>query len=165
MNSPIVSEKSIPYNTHPIEVTQRQRVVSIAQSWIGTKYHHQAKIKGVGCDCLTLLAAVYTEARLIAEPKIPYYSADFMNHRGAETYLNGLLEYSREVSVPMPGDVALWKFGRCFSHAAIVVVWPEIIHAYVNIGCVRENAEKAQWLSHIGKSEPRPRKFFSYWKE
>jgi cell wall-associated NlpC family hydrolase len=32
--------------------------------------------------------------------------------------------------IPQPGDVALFRFGRCFSHGAIVVDWPVVIHAW-----------------------------------
>ena len=68
----------------------------------------------------------------------------------------------------LPGDIALWRFGRCFSHGAIVVDWPVVIHAYLGRPCVLEDAAKAVWLSHVGESgeagnRPRPRRFFSYW--
>ena len=32
--------------------------------------------------------------------------------------------------LPGPGDVAVFRFGRTFSHGAIVTDWPRLIHAY-----------------------------------
>ena len=30
----------------------RETIIAEARAWIGTPYHHQAALKGVGCDCL-----------------------------------------------------------------------------------------------------------------
>jgi cell wall-associated NlpC family hydrolase len=144
-----------------------QRIIEAAHTWLGTPYHTGARVKGAGVDCLTLLAEVYTEAGVIPRVEIPYYPHDWHLHRGQERYLEGLLCYAHEIpSPPQPGDIALWKFGRCFSHGAIVVDWPVIIHAYVGRACVMENASAAMWLSYIGESvngqgRPRPVRFFS----
>lgn len=151
-----------------IELAQRQAVIEVAKTWLRTPYRHMARIKGAGVDCLTLLAEVYHEAGLIEKVQIPYYPQDFMHHRDTERYLTGLLEYTQEVQEPKMGDIALWKFGRVFSHAAIVVEWPIVIHAYVARNVTIEDASAAAWLSHIGengedKGKIRPRRFFSYW--
>lgn len=122
---------------------KRARVVKTAHEWLGTPYHTGGRVKGVGADCLTLLAGVFEEAGLVGHMEIPYYPNDWHLHRAAERYLNGLLQYAHEVSEPLPGDIALWKFGRCFSHGAIVVQWPVIIHAYVDRACTLEDASKA----------------------
>lgn len=145
-------------------MNEREWVVKIAKEWIGTPYRSHAQIKGIGCDCLTLLSGVFSEAGLVKNAKIPHYSPDFMKHRSAEMYLQGLLGYAHEINgMPQPGDIALWKFGRCFSHSAIVVQWPVIIHAFVHKHVMQENADNAQWLKYIGR-QLRPVKFFSYWR-
>jgi cell wall-associated NlpC family hydrolase len=36
----------------------RAAVVREAESWIGTPFHHAARVKGAGIDCLMLLAEV-----------------------------------------------------------------------------------------------------------
>ncbi len=38
--------------------------------------------------------------------------------------------------LPLAGDVAVFRFGRTFSHGAIVVEWPVVIHAYWAVGRV-----------------------------
>ena len=154
-----------------IERQQRAAVVAEARAWLGTPYHHEGRVKGVGVDCLQLLAAVFSAPKvaLIEAPKIPHYPWDWHLHRDAERYLEGLTRYTREIDgAPSPGDIVLFRFGRCFSHGGIVVKWPVIIHAYLGKGCVLEDAEAARWLTHIGETgaeqgKARARKFFSYW--
>lgn len=151
------------------EQEERARVVEIARSYIGTKYHHCAKVKGHGIDCLTLLIATFEEAGLIPVAPVPKYSPQWHLHHSEELYLEGLLKYTHEIETePKPGDIVLWKFGRCFSHGAIVVEWPTIIHAYVGQRCTLENGW-ADWLNFVGENtadigQRRQRKFFSYWK-
>lgn len=149
---------------------ERKRVVEIAKSYIGTPYHHMGQIKGAGVDCLTLLLGVFGEAGLIDKIDLEYYPSDWHIHQSEERYMNGLLRYAHEVSEPKPGDIVLWKFGRCFSHGAIVVEWPLVIHAYTGKTCGYEDALAAAWLTHVGENtteqgKRRPVKFFSYWVE
>jgi|SRR5579872_5949975 len=170
----------------------RAAVIRCARGWLRTPYHHRGRVKGAGVDCAMLLAEVYAEAGLVAPLAIPHYPPDWHLHRDAERYLGVLLdhavEYAPDCSRPppipspsrgegegggelptrpiLPGDIALWRFGRCFSHGAIVVDWPVVIHAYLGRGCVLEDAAKAEWLSRIGEGrdaqpKPRPVKFFT----
>lgn len=132
----------------------RDDVVAEARTWLGTPYHHAAGIKGAGVDCLYLIVEVFTACGVIERPKIPYYPMDIMMHRNEETYLHGVLEHAIEVDHPQPGDVALFKFGRIFSHAAIVVDWPTVIHSYrTERGAVIGNAS-------IGEFSGRDVRFF-----
>jgi NlpC/P60 family putative phage cell wall peptidase len=121
---------------------RRAAVIEAARGWLGTPYHHMARLKGVGCDCLTLLAAVYHESGIVPAIEIPFYPPDWHLHRSVERYMHGILEYAREVEKPQPGDVALFKFGRCFAHGAVVVEWPRVIHAWNGLGAVRGDASK-----------------------
>ena len=152
-----------------IEFKERQKVVAVAKSFLGTPYHPSGRKKGIGVDCLTLLSEVYIEAGLIENINIPHYAPDFFKHKGTELYLQGLLKYTREIETPaQPGDIVLWKYGRCFSHGAIVVNWPHIIHSHVGRGCMMENIDNALWLKYIGENVKntdslRPTKKFSYW--
>ena len=145
------------------EEEQRDLVIKTAKEYIGTPYHPEGRRKGVGVDCLTLLSGVWEDAGLLPRVEIPHYSPEFMLHKSEERYLDGLLQYCREIpGPPLPGDIALWKFGRCYSHAAIVVKWPVVIHAYMNSKVGYEDLDRAIWLSRLGGG-PRPVKFFSFW--
>jgi NlpC/P60 family putative phage cell wall peptidase len=119
----------------------RASVVKEAESWLGTPFHHAARVKGAGVDCLMLLAEVYQRAGVVAPVTPPFYVPDWHLHRDAERYLEGLTRYAGEIpGPPLPGDIALFRFGRTFSHGAIVTAWPILIHAYWNIGVVHGDA-------------------------
>ena len=116
---------------------QRRAVVEEAAAWIGTPFHHAARVKGAGVDCLMLLAEVYERAGVAPHIEPPFYVPDWHLHRDAERYMEGLLDYTRPIDgPPLRGDIALFRFGRTFSHGAIVSEWPRLIHAYWSIGVV-----------------------------
>jgi cell wall-associated NlpC family hydrolase len=118
-------------------MNQRQRVVAEAETWLRTPYHHMGRIKGGGIDCLTLLAEVYEAAGVIPHVDVPFYPPDWNLHRDTERYLRGLMRYARGIGgPPQGGDVAVFRFGRCFAHGAIVVSWPRLIHAWCDAGVV-----------------------------
>lgn len=114
----------------------RQAIVMEARDWLRTPYHHRGRVKGEkgGVDCAQLLIAVFSACGVIADFDPGYYPADWAMHRSEERYLEGIFKYAVEVAEPKPGDIAVYKFGRCFSHAAIVADWPNGIHAYKREG-------------------------------
>ena len=133
---------------------RRAAVIAEAQSWIGTPFHHGQMLKAAGCDCLTFIVGVFVSAGIVVRPKIPFYRPDFMMHQAEETYLLGLLEHGREVKAPQPADVAIFKWGRIYAHAGIVVDWPWMLHAAPAIGVVKMRGD-------TGKLCGRPVKFIS----
>jgi hypothetical protein len=75
---------------------------------------------------------------------VPFYPQDWHLHRNEERYLAGVLEYCHEIDgPPRPGDIALFRFGRCFAHGGIVIAWPLIIHAWNGMGVVPIDADQA----------------------
>lgn len=131
----------------------RDRVLSEARDWLGTPWHHQGALKSVGVDCARLLCEVYHNAGLIPAIDPRPYPADWHFHRDEERFIGWLADYAEEVDSPEPGDVAVFKFGRCFSHGAIVIDWPLIIHAYMGDGVREQDAT-------TGRLSGRPTKFF-----
>ena len=122
---------------------RRRAVVEEAQRWIGTPFHHAARVRGAGVDCLMLLAEVYERAGICGRIDPPFYVPDWHLHRDAERYRDGLLRYARPLpGPPEPGDIALFRFGRTFSHGAIVTRWPHVIHAYWAVGVVWGDATR-----------------------
>lgn len=114
----------------------RTMVVAEAETWLRTPWHHRARVKGAGVDCAQYLVGVYAGAGQIAEFDTGEYPEDWMLHQEEELFLPWIERYMDQVDEPGAGDLVLWRFGRRFSHAAIVVEWPRIIHAYRKEGAV-----------------------------
>jgi cell wall-associated NlpC family hydrolase len=108
----------------------RVAVVEEAKTWLRTPWHHNARVKGAGVDCGQHLIMCFINTKLVPYFETGDYSPDWMLHNTQERYLEWIEKYLDPVDTPRPGDVTAWKHGHCFSHGAIVVEWPIIIHAY-----------------------------------
>jgi cell wall-associated NlpC family hydrolase len=145
----------------------RQAIIDEAKTWVSTPYHHEGHRKGIGVDCAHLLNEVYSAAGVIEKLNIEHYSQDWQFHRDVERYLSYIECRATEQMdvnyIPQPADIMMFKFGRTFSHGAIVVRYPIIIHSYVRMGCVLDDVSKNQWLQRMGenKNKPRPRRVFT----
>lgn len=117
------------------------RIVACALAWRGTRFVHQGAVKGVGVDCLQLVAAVGRESgALPADFALPtvYPRGWFLRD---SRYVDLLLPYLAPIEgTPEPGDVALFRVGRAPAHAGIVVAWPRVVHADPEAGVVVTDA-------------------------
>lgn len=122
----------------------RAMVVAEALTWRDTPYHHCADLKGVGVDCALILMRVYANVGLVEFVDPRPYDPQWHLHRSEEMYIGWLERMgARQVQAPGLGDVALFRFGRCFSHGGIVVEAPgasdsladtQILHSYIDRG-------------------------------
>jgi hypothetical protein len=98
------------------ESYQRRAVVREARSWVRTPYHPQGDIKGIGVDCGMLLVRVFVDTGL-CDPFDPRpYADDWYLHRSEERYLGFIFDRTKEVDEPYPGDVMVFRYGRCYAH-------------------------------------------------
>jgi cell wall-associated NlpC family hydrolase len=129
-----------------VTLARRKAVVAEARSWLRTPYVHMGRRKGAGVDCATLLCEVFERARIVPHIELDWYPPDWYLHRDEERYLAMVARYAGAVvnRSPLPGDIALYKYGRCVSHGAIVLNWPLVIHAWRAAGkVVMADASKA----------------------
>lgn len=121
---------------------QRAKIVRAAREWLGTPYHHHARVKRAGADCAMFPLAVYQECGLLPRDyRPPEYSVQWHLHRSEELYLKEIEKFCAEIpGPPQPADFMVFRFGRTFSHGAIVLDWPQIIHAYIPHGVLLSDA-------------------------
>ena len=146
----------------PSESSDRARVVAEARAWLGTPYHHRACLKGVGVDCAQLPIGVWAAVGLIEAFDTGDYPADWHLHREEERYAGFVLRFADEIAAgeAQPGDLILFKFGRAFSHGAILVAPGVVVHAVRKDGCVTLGD-----LDRDADLIDRPRRYFSFWKK
>lgn len=99
----------------------RQLIVAEAMTWMDTPYHHLGDIKGAGVDCAMLLVRTFVDVGILPAFDPRPYSPQWHLHRSDEKYLGWLRQYATETEQPQPGDVGVWRYGRAFSHAGILV--------------------------------------------
>lgn len=141
-------------------MTDRGRVIEIAREWVGTPFHDQQGLKGVGVDCAHLLAEVAIEAGIVESFTIEIYSHQFMLHSNDEKFIGYVERFAHEIEEAdvQPADIVLYRVGRSFAHGAIIVEWPhKIIHAFKTFRCVAETEGFAADL--MGRKT----KFYSLW--
>jgi NlpC/P60 family putative phage cell wall peptidase len=145
------------------EDEERAAVVAEARRWIGTPYHHAADIRGAGVDCGMLIVRVFIDAGLCAPFDPRPYPPDWHLHRSEERYLGFVFDRCAEVAAAKPGDVIVFRYGRCYSHGGIVTSAAPLafVHAFWPAKVVMEEelARNAQLADPA-----RCHRIFSYWK-
>jgi cell wall-associated NlpC family hydrolase len=68
-------------------------------------------------------------------------------HRSEERYLEWIKKYCDPVEKALPADIALYRFGRCAAHGAIVLDDNLMLHAY-SPALVVEIRERRAPLQH-----------------
>lgn len=164
---PIVRPSALPL-TAEAEATQRRAVVAEALSWRGTPYRQMGATKGPNgaVDCSMLLVRCWVDAGVFEEFDPRPYPASWYLHRSEERYLAWMETVAAEIESPQPGDIVLWRFGRCFSHSGLMVSETQFVHAFSVVReCQRGELTDpiVAWADSTGLV-PRPRKFFSVWR-
>jgi hypothetical protein len=115
------------------ELTQEQKdkIVSEAKTWIGTRYRGWSRVKGVAADCGQLLAAVYTNTEHLPKEilnDLPTdYRIDVAQHQASKDYVNLVSKFMDEITEPeaREGDVVVYKEAGqlAYAHGGIIVAW------------------------------------------
>lgn len=144
------------------ELAQRHCVVAEARRWIGTPYHEGADLLGVGVDCGMLIVRVFVDLGFVAPFDPRPYARDWMMHNDEEKYLAWMKSFCAEVAEPAPGDIAIFRYGRVYSHGGIIsnAAPRALIHAYADAHCVVE--EGFAQNAHLTLPIRKPR-YFSIW--
>lgn len=124
-------------------------VIAAARAWLGTPYHDQASLRGVGCDCLGLARGVWRDV-VGAEPQpIPPYSRDWGETGVREVLADGARAMMIEIPVAEIGPGALVLFRMVpraiAKHVGILTAPDRFIHAYDRLGVIEEALTTAWW--------------------
>jgi cell wall-associated NlpC family hydrolase len=130
-------------------MSRRADFIAAARSMIGTRFHHQGRLPGVGLDCagLVVCAAHSAGIDLADEPGYGH-----MPHSG--TFMAKVAENADRIDPAdvMPGDMMVFAFRGEPQHVAIVsAVTPRILllHAYAEARRVVENGFDGIWQSRL----------------
>ena len=130
----------------------REAIVAAARGWVGTPYHHQASVKGVGCDCLGLIRGLWRELQGPEPEALPAYTRDWGDVTGSEPLLavarRHLLPLA-SVDLAQPGDMLVFRMqAGVAKHAGVLTDNEHFIHAVEELG-VTEAALTRWWRRRL----------------
>lgn len=124
----------------------RAEILAEARTWLGTPFHHQGRVKGVGVDCVGLIVGVLRTLGHAPLDQTGY---------GREPHA-GLLEAALEAQLmrvaldaAQPADVLLLRFVREPQHVGLLTEAGGIIHTYERVGRVVEHRLDEAWRRRL----------------
>lgn len=128
-------------------------VIAAARGWIGTPYHDQASVKGVGCDCLGLARGIWREV-VGEEPfDLPAYGRGWGETGTAEVMADGARLAMIEIDPGLalqPGAAVIFRMraGCIAKHVGILTEAETLIHAYERRGVIEQPLDRG-WRRRI----------------
>jgi cell wall-associated NlpC family hydrolase len=138
-------------------------VVQQARAWLGTKYHHQGRLKksancSGGVDCIGLVIGIISELNICDENGCPLSKYDRIDYSMSPqtsklTECFSLYLDSVDLAEINPGDILLFKFWQEPQHVGIISDYPTgglgLIHCHSNSRCVVEQPLSNTWIRMI----------------
>lgn len=140
-------------------MTQANNIVTQARTWLGTPFHHQARLKGKGCDCLGLIIGVVDELGLVDSRGQPLAGYDEVSYSkepdGAylTQKLTALLDEA-PLAEASAGDLALFTVRDNPQHLAFLTDYEGglgMIHCYAQARRVVEHRLDEDWKQRLVK--------------
>lgn len=133
----------------------RNQIIEEARSWAGTKWQHQARLKGVAADCVGFVKGVDENLTGVKIEETPDYVATWHLFKSQELLYETISSYPgvREI-LPIenrkPGDVLLFRFGKGPAHhVGILTSDTTFMHSYAEVGQVVEVNLDDVWIKRI----------------
>ena len=129
-----------------------KKVITAARDWLGTPYHDQASVKGVGCDCLGLARGIWREVVGSETLPVPPYSRDWGEAGTSEVLADSAARVMIRIDPTDagPGAVVLFRMraGAIVKHIGILTGPDSFIHSYERLGVIEEPLTTA-WRRRI----------------
>lgn len=133
-------------------MTTREKLSTIARTWISTPFYpHMAK-RGVGADCVQLVFSIYKEAGLIADDAtLPKYSLAGGEHLHQSIVLNWLSTcgYVQPEQTPDAGSVITFKIGKVDHHVGIMINSNLFIHSARRFGVIEGDLRDSTFAKRL----------------
>jgi len=136
-------------------VITRVDVINEALTWLGTPWLHQARLKGIGADCIGFIGGVAVALGISGAAEWAR-TPDFHNYGPqpqAKLMLLGCARFLDPIAIAdvQPADVLMLRFEREPMHFALVSSLAPlyVIHALSTAGKVVQHRVDATWANRI----------------
>jgi len=129
--------------------TFQEKFADEAIKWANMKvpYRHRGTTTR-GCDCTGLIIGIAQSLGKLQSYKLRRYKFDWNMHSGAcdiiTTELSNVADCVPKSSM-QPGDILVFKFGKCNAHAGIFIGNRIFVHSIANFCCQRSLLRQSQW--------------------
>lgn len=114
-----------------------ERLRTIAESWNKTPFADHGRLKGVGVDCVGLVAQIYIELGVLDDFSPPQYTLDGWHSGQGNPVADYIQATGKFISLPTstpkhdlrPGDLITLRQGRVPYHTGLLVDGLKFIHA------------------------------------
>jgi NlpC/P60 family putative phage cell wall peptidase len=129
----------------------RETLIAEARTWLGTPWHHQASLKGVGCDCIGFVRGAALPFVGPVAIDLDYPETWHLYRAEPRMYL-GFKERCQEIDIDdiRDGDVLLFGAGKGPAHhCAYVTPGGGLIHCYREARVVVEQGFSPWWRAKL----------------
>jgi len=134
------------------------KLIAVANSWLGTPFVQNAANKGRGVSCHKLCGAIYNECGFVTET-LPDGPANWGRaHKENESLIVQWIDKQPQL-VPLdntlsllPGDLVGFKIGGCVQHLGVMLDNKTFIHCLQHEGVNIKNIMDATFLTRLNKA-------------
>lgn len=122
-----------------------------ARSWIGTPWQHQARLKGIGVDCVGVVQKSYEKATgKKCEYEINYHRIPPIGREERLEEILGVYFDKKEGKELERGDVMLFSFkNKLSNHVGIYTGDGNMVHAWLDVNKVVEMPMDDAWKRSV----------------
>ena len=118
-------------------------VVTAARGWLGTPWHHQGRVRGVGVDCVGVIIGVARDLGLST-----FDVTGYARRPAAGELASGCICHMTPVEAGQPGDVLLFHMDGQAQHLGVATDIG-VLHAFAPMRRVVEHGLDDGWRAKI----------------
>jgi cell wall-associated NlpC family hydrolase len=126
----------------------RGQLAEQVKTWVGTGYQHRGTTR-FGCDCTGLIIGCLRELGCLGHYQLRQYPFQWNLHAEHGDYICEECEKIADAVPcidPQPGDIVVFRFGKCRAHAGVITEAPIFVHALSTVRlCCYASLTGRQW--------------------
>lgn len=122
-----------------------ETMIAAARGCLGTPFHHQGRMPGVGLDCIGLVVVALQAAGFVVRDRL-----DYAPRPDGGSLVRALEDHgAARVEEIEAGDVLLFRYDHQPQHVALAIGEGRLIHAFAPAGRVVETEIGAYWRRRL----------------
>lgn len=122
-----------------------QKAIEAARACIGTPFHHQGRVPGVGLDCIGLVVVAARAAGINVRDQQDYSPRPDGNKLIEAIAAHGAVK----VDAVLPADILLFRYDGQPQHVALATSENSMVHAFAPAGRVVETSIGPYWRRRL----------------